>query len=86
MQANAAEHITWKNLSSGYVLLNLDSGEYYALNETASAIWKGFIEQQSNGDIANTLCKDFDCDLEQSNQDILDFFDYLAEEKLIVKT
>ena len=84
MAIEVAENITWKNLSTGVVLLNLDSGEYFTLNETASAIWKGLIENQNDQQIVESLVAEFDCDEVQAKEDLNEYLAFLTSEKLIV--
>jgi hypothetical protein len=40
-------NVTWKIVKSEVVVLNIEKGIYYTLNETASHIWKLLVEGKS---------------------------------------
>ena len=76
-------HVTWKNLESGIVLLDLQSSYYYTLNETASKIWIGITEGKSDSDILNQVMDEYDCDEETCTSDFKEQISYLMNEGFI---
>lgn len=84
MKVEIPENITWKNLKSGIVLLNLDSSEYYTLNETASVIWKGIIDNNPFHKIIKNLIEIYDQDECQINKDFEEQIQFFIDEKLLI--
>ena len=76
-------NITWKNVSSGTVLLNLDSGEYYTLNDTGSLIWAGIMESKESTNIVANIVAEFECDESTAESDYNEYIQYLLNEKLL---
>jgi hypothetical protein len=70
MEFQIPEFVTWKDLSSGVVLLDLKNGTYFTLNETASAIWKGMVAGSTSAGILAQLCDDYECTSEDAGQDL----------------
>jgi hypothetical protein len=79
------DHITWKNLESGTVLLDLRSSNYYTLNETATKIWLGITEGKSEHELLVQMLNEYDCDEEECNLDIKEQITYLMKEGFIVE-
>lgn len=74
------EHITWKNLATGVVLLNLTDSTYYVLNETASVLWRAILEGKDEGGLASCLTAAFDCSTEQAIADSKETLEYFRKE------
>ncbi len=83
MRLKIANHVTWKNLNAGVVLLDLNTSNYYTLNETASFICQKIIDGKSEHEILDSMLDEFDCDKEVCNLDIQQQIQYLKSEKLI---
>lgn len=77
------EHVTWKALEGESVLLNLETGVYFTLNETGTAAWELFDGATSLAAIGEALCTRFDVLPEQSRQDLLELTNMLIEEGLV---
>jgi hypothetical protein len=82
--AKVSENITWKNLGSSVVLLNLLDSSYYVLNETASLAFRGVLEGKTNQQIAESFVEQFDCRTEQAVADVAETIEYLSREGLIM--
>lgn len=78
-----AEHVTWRSLEGESVLLNLDSGVYFTLNETGTAAWELFDGTTSLAEIGEILCRRFDVGLEQARSDLAELTDELRREGLV---
>lgn len=57
-------------------LMNIDTGDLFSLNETATRIWTGLASGQDKEEIAKRLCAEFDTHADEA---------YTAIEKLIVE-
>ena len=77
------DNITWKVLKSGTVLLNITSGNYYTLNETASHIWDNIVTQKDRHEIILSLCELYDCSRDQAETDVEDTFSFFTREGLL---
>ncbi len=58
------EHVLYRKLEDEMVLLNLDSGEYFGLNDTGTRIWELLAGGRSRREIAVTLAREFEVELE----------------------
>ena len=78
-----SENVTWKNLGSSVVLLNLTDSNYYVLNETASLAFRGVLDGKSTEEIAANFSGEYDCSPEEAMADVVGIMQYLTEEKLL---
>ncbi|MCP4216185.1 MAG: PqqD family protein [bacterium] len=83
MKDRIPEQVTWKILKSGTVLLNLKTGDYYTLNETASEIWNLVLEDKKKDEIISAVCDIYDISKEQAGQDVSKTFSFLESESLL---
>ncbi|MDH5509199.1 MAG: PqqD family protein [Nitrospinota bacterium] len=87
MKYQAPEDITWKNLKTGIVLLNLSSGEYYTLNDTAAEIWRHAIEGEEKEAIIGYMTETYkDVSADDLAQHVDESMDYFLTEKLLAPT
>ena len=77
------DHITWKNLKSGVVLLNLNSSDYFTLNEVASLIWRDLVEGAPRERTIERILDEYDCDGEQARADLEVQLGFFLEEGLL---
>jgi coenzyme PQQ biosynthesis protein PqqD len=66
------------------VLLRLEDGSYYALDEVGAVIWELCDGQRSLGDIVDELCAQYDAPEETVVADVLEFVADLRKERLLV--
>jgi hypothetical protein len=66
------------------VLLRLDDGGYYALDEVGARIWELCDGQRAVDEIVETLCSEFDAPEATVRADALEFIDDLRRERLLV--
>lgn len=81
-----AQNVTLQGLGSeeGGVLLKLDTGEMYTVNETTLSFLQALDGEQSVAAIAGQLTKEFDVDAPTITADLLEISSDLAKESLIV--
>ncbi|PTL37187.1 hypothetical protein CLG94_00455 [Candidatus Methylomirabilis limnetica] len=77
------EHVTWKALEGESVLLHLETGVYFTLNETGTTAWELFDGATSLAAIGEALYARFDVLPEQVGQDLLDLTQTLLKEGLV---
>ena len=64
--------------SDSYYLFCIESGNHVRLNHTSYSILMLLEEGKNPDEIAASLCKDYDVDLENSEKDISDFLQFLS--------
>ena len=65
------------------VMMNLDRGFYYGMEETAKAIWERLAEPRTVADLCADLLARYDIDRASCERDVLAFVDDLLQEDLI---
>jgi coenzyme PQQ biosynthesis protein PqqD len=78
------EGILAKGVSDSWVLLNLESGEYYALNEVGGRVWALCDGTRSVAEVVAIISQEFDAPGEVIETDVLELLQELAHEKLVV--
>jgi pyrroloquinoline quinone biosynthesis protein D len=66
------------------VLLRLEDGGYYSLDEVGAMIWELCDGQRAVGEIVAMLCAEFDAPEATVRADVLEFIDDLRRERLLV--
>ena len=70
-------NIVDKQVMDELILLDLETGDYHALNETAAFIWKNARNEVSTAEIAQNIQKEFNIELAEAQSDVKDVFDQL---------
>ena len=71
------------NLGGEEVLLSLDTGVYYGLNEVGAQIWSLLREPQTPVDICDHLEPEYDVDRATLERDVLQLLEEMEEEGLV---
>jgi hypothetical protein len=77
------DDIPWNIVDDEAVLLNLDSGHYYSLNESGRRIWELLDGNNTISDVISAICEEFCVKRENAAKDINTLVDELLEEKLV---
>ena len=77
---SVADYVVSKEIESKKVLLNLDNGNYYTLNATASFIFDQCDGKTTLEQIAAALAGRFDIPLEEARKDVIDLIEDLERE------
>jgi hypothetical protein len=83
MMPQVSENVTWKNLGSSVVLLNLVDSSYYVLNETASLAFRAVLGGKTSQQIAASFSEEYDCSADQAAADVAETIEYLEKEGLL---
>ena len=75
--------ITWRKLKDELVLMHLDTGAYYSLNETGVLIWQGIIDDRPHDEIVNDIGALFEADRETIVRDFERIVNELADQGLV---
>ena len=68
-----------------WILLDVESGQYYALDEVSGRVWDLCDGSHSVSTMVAALCQEYDAQAETVQEDVLAFLGEMAEEKLVVQ-
>ena len=77
------QRYSWKKLAAGCIVLDLEKGSYFTLNETASAIWDGVMGGKEGAAIAESLTDDYAISLKQAQADVSQTIGMLVQEGVL---
>jgi hypothetical protein len=66
------------------VLLDLDDGQYYALDEVSGRIWELCDGTHSVAAMVSSICRDYDAPEEAVEEDVVAFLGEMVDEKLLL--
>lgn len=75
--------VKWKQIGRGGILLNLKTGDYFELEETALAIWKMLNGKTSLAEVAIKLAKTYSAARGTVERDVVSFVSELRKRKLL---
>lgn len=79
-----AEHLTMADLEGEKVVLNLESGQYFGLNEVASRILEIVEEDPATiGQVVDRLLEEYDVERDVLKQDVIRFVREMKAHQLI---
>lgn len=70
-------------LNGEKIMMNLERGEYLALNDVGSRIWEIIDEYVNVNDIINKLTNEYNIDFETCRKSVLEFLGSLNDAELI---
>lgn len=65
------------------VMMNIDKGQYYMINEIGSDIWSILENEITIEELLNKLIDKYDIDKETCKTDVIEFLGRLSDEELI---
>ncbi len=66
-----------------YVMMSVEQGEYYGLDETGSRIWELLEEETTPMQIIETLTTEYDVPKDQCNEETMHFLNELYQKGLV---
>ena len=78
-----SEGTAFRIIDNEAVILNLNSGIYYSLNEVGAKAWELCDGSHSMKDIATVICKEFEVQEKEAEKDILELMSDLLKEGLV---
>jgi coenzyme PQQ biosynthesis protein PqqD len=75
--------IKWKKIGKAGILLNLRTGDYFELDETALAIWNMLDGKTPLAQVASKLAKTYAAPRQTVEKDVIRFVSELRKRKLI---
>lgn len=80
-----AEGVLRQRASGTVILLHLDHGEYYSLNEVGGRVWDLCDGAHSVAEIVSLLCEEYEAPAEAIEADVIELLADLAHEKLVAE-
>jgi Coenzyme PQQ synthesis protein D (PqqD) len=71
------------NLGDEVVILHLDAGSYYSLDQVGVFVWNLIQEPRKVSDIRDAIFEEYEVDLEECERDLLALLEELAANKLL---
>lgn len=78
-----ADNVLFQELDGEAVLLSLDEGCYFGLDELGTRIWQLIEEDLDTQQVVEKIVEEYDVEPEQAQQDLDKFLDDLEESGLI---
>ena len=78
-----ADTVFAQEVDEEMVLLDMNSENYFGLDEVGTAIWQAMQEKEVLQEVYNTLLEQYDVEAEVLEKDILDFVEKLVESGLV---
>jgi len=78
-----SKKIAWRVVEEDSVLLNLDTGYYYTLNEVGRFLWEALDGKKKLFAIHKEILDHYDVDPETARRDILELIENLLKEGLV---
>ena len=79
------EHVLSRKLDDEMVLLNLDSGEYFGLNDTGTRVWELLADGRSREEVADRLTDEFEVTIEVATDHVTSLCKELLEAGLLAR-
>ena len=77
-----SDNVLQSNLGEKSVMMDLDSGLYFGLNDVASRIWKLLEQPQTGAQLVERLVADYEIDRTACERKVLAFADELISKQL----
>jgi len=78
------KEVVWRTLGDDCILLHLDSGIYYTLNEEGRMVWEALDGKNNLAEIRSKMMEQYDVDAETIQKDIMEIIEDLIKEDLVV--
>ncbi|MBL7196907.1 MAG: PqqD family protein [Candidatus Omnitrophica bacterium] len=79
------DKVTYRIIDNEAVILNLDNGYYYSLNEVGTRIWEAINKQKSLDQVLSLLKEEYQLPERQLRSDLMGLVKDLEKEELIKK-
>ena len=78
-----ADHVSWRKVENEAVVLDLNSSDYFSLNETGLLIWEKIGEGSTLEGLAEAVASEYDVEAKAAKADVKKLVDELVKRKLI---
>ncbi|HEX3010407.1 MAG TPA: lasso peptide biosynthesis PqqD family chaperone [Syntrophomonadaceae bacterium] len=78
------EGVVLAELDGKVVMMSIENGQYYGLDEVGSIIWEMMSEPVQVKNVINRLMQEYEVTREECEKDVMAFLEKLHEKKLII--
>jgi hypothetical protein len=71
--------VSWRDVNDETIILNLKTGEYFTLNDTAKFLWKAICDNKQPSELVQLLAHEYGLRPEEVEADVLDFIEGLTQ-------
>lgn len=82
-QVKASENVLFQEINGEFVLLNMESEQYFGLDEIGAQIWEGIVEELSPSAVLKQLEDQYDVESETLENDYINLIQDMKSENLI---
>ncbi|MBM3248187.1 MAG: PqqD family protein [Candidatus Omnitrophica bacterium] len=79
-----SDRVVWRNIDGEAVILNLDNGFYYTLNEIGTLIWQMLNMHKDAAQITQRISQDYNISEQRAKKDLDSLISDLKKEKLLL--
>lgn len=79
-----AENIKWRKVDDSIVILNVQDGSYFSMNETARDFFTYAMEGKTFDQLVHVVANEYEATEDQVREDAAELFGKLLEEKLLI--
>jgi hypothetical protein len=78
-----AENLAWRRIKGEAVILDLDTSEYFSLNETGVLIWERLGVGECLDEVREALCREYTVAEEKARTDVFNLTQQLLDRKFL---
>ncbi|NJS14169.1 MAG: PqqD family protein [Sphingopyxis sp.] len=82
---SAADDVVACELDGSFALLNLETSEYFKLNEPGAVIWKRMADGATLAELVSAISKEFDVSDDECREDVTNLVVSLEKAKLVAR-
>lgn len=75
-----------ETLEGETIIINLENGNYYSLNTTASVVWEMIVGKRTVDDMVGRIMGEYEVARQAAAEAVATFVEYLTQDNLIVET
>ena len=80
----ASDNTVFREVNGEAVLLQLDEGMYYGLDDVGTRLWQLMLTHQRLQDVFDAALEEFDVDADDLQRDLLDLAQQLVDRQLLI--
>jgi len=77
------KEVVWRSLGDDCILLHLESGVYYTLNEEGRMLWEALDGENKLAEIRATILEQYEVDTGTIQKDLIEIMEDLIKEDLV---
>ena len=80
-----SEKVTFQKVAEEAVLIHLDTGTYFSLNNIGTEFWELFDGERTLKELAEVVANKYEVDVEVVTADLVELVEKLAEDELVLE-